>query len=42
MKHTDTITCESCNSHSAVLHWEPRYDGHRGTCMVCGGDWPES
>jgi len=42
MKHLDIITCESCDSESAVFHWEARYDGYRGTCMVCKGDWPES
>ena len=42
MKHADTVTCDSCNSHSAVLHWETRYGGNRGTCMVCVGDGTES
>ena len=36
------IICESCEKQSAVLFWDIRYNGYRGMCMVCKGNWPES
>ena len=42
MQNSDTIICKNCKSRTAILHWDTRYDGYRGTCMKCGGDWPES
>jgi len=39
---TQTITCNSCGKDSARLFWDQRYNGYRGMCMLCEGNWPES
>ena len=41
MSATSFITCIVCNSPAQVVE-ESRYDGLRGVCSKCGGNWPES
>jgi len=36
-----TIECPICNS-KILPYWEPRYNGVRATCDVCGINWQES
>lgn len=35
------IECPICNS-EIQPYWEPRYNGLRGKCGVCGTNWQES
>ncbi len=42
MTQKNIISCNSCTKHSALLYWDRRYDGYRGNCMLCGGNWAES
>jgi hypothetical protein len=36
------IFCIVCNKQIAVIIEEPRYNGYRGICLKCDGNWPES
>ena len=36
------IQCPICDTDSATLFFDERYGGFRGTCMLCGGNFPES
>ena len=36
------IACPVCQTDSGSLSWDARYNGYRGTCVLCGCDWPES
>ena len=38
----NTMMCNSCEKYSAVLFWDDRYNGYRGKCVSCKGNWPES
>lgn len=35
------VICLECNLQASVID-EPRYNGLRGICPHCGGNWPES
>jgi hypothetical protein len=35
------IVCFVCNE-KAIIVEESRYNGLRGMCKTCGGNWPES
>ncbi len=35
------IVCNVCDSEAQIVE-ESRYDGLRGICFKCGGNWPES
>jgi len=35
------VECQICNS-EVKPYWEPRYNGIRATCNVCGINWQES
>ncbi|MFQ5440932.1 MAG: hypothetical protein ACE5DL_05660 [Nitrosopumilaceae archaeon] len=35
------VRCTSCNSQASIIE-ETRYNGLRGICSKCGGNWPES
>ena len=41
MKVVANIICIVCNSAATVVE-ETRYNGLRGICCNCGGNWPES
>jgi len=34
--------CMSCGSTNTIKVFDPRYNGYRGHCLDCGGNWPES
>lgn len=34
-------SCPECPT-EADIYWDPRYNGKRGTCSVCGTNWAES
>ena len=40
-KH-EAVECRACGSPKARIFVEPKYNGLRGRCPECGGDWPES
>lgn len=42
MKDDFLKICFLCNKKFAILIEEPRYNGFRGICLNCGGNWPES
>ena len=42
MRPESVLSCNSCDEKSAVLFWDRRYNGYRGRCMMCGGNWAES
>ena len=42
MKYIEIISCNSCEQKSGRLLWDDRYDGYRGFCIKCEGNWPES
>ena len=35
------VICTTCDLQAVVIE-EPRYNGLRGICSKCGGNWPES
>lgn len=35
------VRCPICNR-EIVPYWEPRYNGVRASCSVCGTNWQES
>ncbi|GFN39749.1 MAG: conserved hypothetical protein [Marine Group I thaumarchaeote] len=37
----EKIECPVCNR-EIIPYWEPRYNGVRGTCNICGVNWAES
>jgi len=41
MQNEYHVTCTTCNIKASVIE-EPRYNGLRGICANCGGNWPES
>ena len=42
MKQQKDTVCDICEKQSAVLFWDVRYNGYRGACSSCEGNWPES
>ena len=42
MRIMNITVCTSCESKLALIIEEPRYNGYRGICLLCGGNWPES
>jgi len=42
MKHIEIISCNTCEENSAQVLWDDRYNGYRGICSKCEGNWPES
>lgn len=42
MKSLEQISCDTCEEKSALLVWDDRYNGYRGVCGKCDGNWPES
>jgi len=38
----DYVKCLVCGSEGAILFEDARYNGLRGLCNRCGGNWPES
>jgi len=34
--------CLGCGSQGAIIAFEAKYRGFRGTCQKCGANWPES
>ena len=42
MVDSKKLLCNVCEKKSALLIWDDRYSGFRGTCLVCGSNWPES
>ena len=37
----EKVECPICNG-EITPYWEPRYNGVRATCDVCGINWQES
>jgi len=37
----EKVECPICNS-EIQPYWEPRYNGVRATCKICGINWAES
>ena len=35
------VECPICNR-EIQSYWEPRYNGVRATCIMCGTNWQES
>jgi len=42
MKIFDYVKCLICGNERAILFEEPRYNGLRGICEKCDGNWAES
>lgn len=42
MKYQELTECQTCQSLHALVFFEPKYNGFRGFCPHCGGNWPES
>jgi hypothetical protein len=42
MKNLEIISCNTCEENSAQVMWDDRYNGFRGFCSKCEGNWPES
>lgn len=36
------VLCIECGRHAALIKLEPKYNGFRGKCLQCDGEWPES
>jgi len=36
------IECIGCGCKEALIIFEERYHGERGSCPKCGANWPES
>lgn len=41
MRTVGYVTCTGCNSKASIME-DLRYNGLRGFCFECGGNWPES
>ena len=41
MRLVGYVTCTGCNSKASIME-DSRYNGLRGICFECGGNWPES
>ena len=41
MRAMSYVICMVCNSKASIVE-ESRYNGLRGSCEKCGGNWPES
>ncbi|MDH3488921.1 MAG: hypothetical protein OEL56_00575 [Nitrosopumilus sp.] len=41
MSVDNSIVCLACNSQATIVEVK-RYNGLRGVCLNCGGNWPES
>lgn len=41
MQDIANVVCMVCNT-KAIIVKESRYNGLRGMCKTCGGNWPES
>ena len=41
MQVISKVTCDVCNSPAMIIE-ELKYNGLRGICSNCGGNWPES
>lgn len=35
-------SCIGCGKDGAQIFFDVKYNGLRGKCKKCGGDWPES
>jgi len=42
MMAVDFTTCIVCGAKLALVIEEPRYNGYRGICLRCEGNWAES
>jgi hypothetical protein len=42
MKNCQNVICLDCGFRRAFVILELKYNGFRGRCDKCGGDWPES
>lgn len=42
MKIITHTVCTVCETEIALVIDEPRYNGYRGICFSCKGNWPES
>jgi len=42
MKIVTKATCLLCGNPNAIIIEEPRYNGFRGVCDKCEGNWAES
>ncbi|WP_255465135.1 hypothetical protein [Nitrosopumilus sp. b3] len=41
MSFSSIVTCIVCNSNARIIEVK-KYNGLRGFCSNCGGNWPES
>lgn len=41
IKDHGKVECPICNR-EIIPYWEPRYNGIRATCDICGINWQES
>ncbi|MDH3278206.1 MAG: hypothetical protein OEL77_08020 [Nitrosopumilus sp.] len=41
MRTLGYVKCTSCHSTASIIE-DLRYNGLRGICFECGGNWPES
>ena len=37
-----TTECQGCGYYQALVYFEPKYNGYRGGCPLCNGNWAES
>lgn len=42
MENHSNVLCIECGILEAIIVLEPKYNGLRGKCFKCNGDWPES
>lgn len=42
MSYSNNATCFECGCACVMIVLDSRYNGYRGRCPKCGGDWPES
>ncbi|MGI0055823.1 MAG: hypothetical protein ACREAK_00440 [Nitrosarchaeum sp.] len=42
MENSSKVLCIECLTLAAEIVLEPKYNGLRGRCSECHGDWPES
>ena len=42
VKNRQNVICLECGFIEALVVLESKYNGFRGRCDNCGGDWPES
>lgn len=41
IKDHEIVECPICNN-EITPYWEPKYNGVRATCNICGINWAES